>query len=378
MTNFFPLWTGSYYYTHYNRPVTIGYSAVYSSTQQLLNTSKDIFNLNSTVSQPLFTGGANLANCRLEKLGVDISKTDLETKKRDVVLSVREGYFSILTAQKSQEVAEQAVKQLEAHVKVAQAFFDVGIIPKNDLLQSEVKLAQARQTLIKAENGVALSKASFNNLLRRDINEPLRIVDILGYQPFPIRFEESLEEALRQRPEIKTVELKVDQAKEGVRISRGGFFPTVTLFGNYNRFSDEVGLGGTYPSDRWTIQTVATFTLGDWGKTAYKVAESKVKVTQAEDAKNQIKEAIILEVKGDYLSMLEAEKNIAVSEKSIEQAEENLRMNEERYKYQVATSTDVLDAVTLLAQAKLSYYSALNDFNIAKARLERSMGRMYP
>jgi outer membrane protein len=53
-------------------------------------------------------------------------------------------------------------------------------------------------------------------------------------------------------------------------------------------------------------------------------------------------------------------------------------MNEERYKYQVATATDVLDAVTLLTQARVNYYSALSDFNVAKARLERAMGRMYP
>ena len=88
--------------------------------------------------------------------------------------------------------------------------------------------------------------------------------------------------------------------------------------------------------------------------------------------------SITLEVKNDYLNMLVAEKNIGVAEKAIEQAEENLRMNEERYKYQVATQTDVLDAVTLLAQARVNYYGALSDFNVAKAQLERSMGRMYP
>ncbi len=103
-----------------------------------------------------------------------------------------------------------------------------------------------------------------------------------------------------------------------------------------------------------------------------------MKVTQAEDSKVQLIEGITLEVKNDYQIMLVAEKNISVSEKAIEQAEENLRMNEERYKYQVATATDVLDAVTLLAQARVNYYGALSDFNIAKARLERAMGRMYP
>jgi outer membrane protein len=291
---------------------------------------------------------------------------------------VREGYFNILTAEKLRDVAEQAVKQFEAQLEVTKAFFEVGIVPKNDLLQAEVRRANAKQASIKAENGLALAKSSFNTLLRREINTPLKVVDILEYKPSILRFEECLEEALRQRPEIKAAELIVRQAKENVRISQSGFFPTVNLSGTYGWLSDQFDLQSNPRSDRWTIQTLATFTIGDWGKTAFKVGESRVKVTQAENSKVDLKEGITLEVKDAHLTILEAEKNIGVAEKSIEQAEENLRMNEERYKYQVATATDVLDAVTLLAQARVNYYSALSDFNVAKARLDRAMGKMFP
>jgi outer membrane protein len=204
------------------------------------------------------------------------------------------------------------------------------------------------------------------------------VVDILGYKPPAIQLEESINEALRQRPEIKGAELQVSQAKEGVKIAKSGFFPTISLSWNYSRASDEFDMMGDLRGERWTAQALAALTIFDWGSTAYKVGESKVKVSQAEDLKTQLIEGIILEVKQDYLNLLTAEKNIEVSEKAIEQAEENLRMNEERYKYQVATATDVLDAVTLLAQARVNYYSALSDFNIAKARLDRATGRMYP
>ena len=183
---------------------------------------------------------------------------------------------------------------------------------------------------------------------------------------------------MRRRPEIKAAEITVDQAKEGVKIARSGYFPTITLTGNYGRSSDAVGLQGDITSERWTIQTLATITLWNWGDTAFRVGESKVRVTQAEDSKNQVIDNITLEVKQDYLNMVTAEKNIDVAQKSIEQAEENVRVNEERYKYQVATATDLLDAVTLLAQAKTNYFGALADFNIAKAQLERAMGRLYP
>jgi outer membrane protein TolC len=223
-----------------------------------------------------------------------------------------------------------------------------------------------------------LAKSSFNILLRRDVNTPFQVVDILDYKPSPYRFEESLEEALRQRPEIKGAELAVSQAKEVVKIARSEYFPTISLAGNYLRLDEEPGLQSEISTERWSVQALATITLWNWGNTSYKVGESKVRVIQAEDGKGQVVEAVILEVKQNYLNVLQAEKNVGVSEKSIEQAEENLRLNEERYKYQVATATDVLDAVVLLAQARVNYYGALSEFNIAKARLERSMGRMYP
>jgi outer membrane protein len=374
LTDFLPKWTGQYSFNRYSKAS----SATGSSGASSAIADKDVFNFSTSVSQPLFSGGSILANYRLEKMGIDLSKTDVETFKRDVVIQVREGYFNILRAEKFLDVAKQAVKQFEAQLEVTKAFFEVGIVPKNDVLQGEVRLANARQGLVKAENDLAVAKSSFNILLRREIDAPFGVVDILEYKPFYMGFEESLEEALRQRPEIKNAELKIEQAKENVKIAKSGFFPTINLTGSYNKLSEEPGLTGDLRTERWSIQALATFTLWEWGKTANKVGESRVKVTQAEDAKIQLKEGIILEVKEDYLNMLVAEKNIDVAKKAIEQAEENLRMNEERYKYQVATATDVLDAVTLLAQARVNYYSALSDFNIAKARLERAMGRMYP
>jgi outer membrane protein len=380
ITNFLPWWTGQYSWNRYNQPVTIGVTqAAIPGPGGRIVEDRDIFNFSTTLNQPVFTGGFNLANYRSAKIGVDLSKESLETAKRDLVLQVRVGYFTILRAEKFLAVAEQQVKQFEAQLEVTKAFFDVGIVAKNDVLQAEVRLANARQQLVKAANDLATAKASFNILLRREINTLFEVVDILAYKAFALSYEQSIEEALRLRPEVKTAQLNIDQAKEGVKIARSGYFPTISLTGNYNRFSDDFDMsGGVKFSDRWTIQALATVTLWNWGNTAFKVGENKVKVIQAEDSKTQLMESVTLEVKNDYLNMLTAEKNINVTEKAIEQAEENLRMNEERYKYQVATQTDVLDAVTLLAQARVNYYGALSDFNIAKAQLERSMGRMYP
>jgi outer membrane protein len=378
-SDFFATWIGQYSYTRYSDPVALGIRRTagvggIESTGQ----SRDVYNFSTTLGQPLFTGGLLSSNYRLEQLGVDISKSNVEIFKRDVILQVRDGYFNILRFEKFVDVGTQAVKQFEAQLEVAQAFFDVGLVAKNDVLQAEVRLANARQALVSAENNLALSKSSFNTLLRREINSPLSVVDILDYKPFPLTFEEALGEALVQRAEIRAAELSVGQAKEAVKIAQSEYWPTLNLRGNYGRSSDAVYLNGDLKEDGWTVVGLATFTIFDWGKTYYKVGESKVRVNQAENSKNQLVDNIVLEVKQSYLEMLRSEKNVGVSETSIAQAEENLRMNEERYKYQVATATDVLDAVVLLAQARVNNVSALADFNIAKAALDRAMGRMGP
>ncbi len=381
ITNFLPLWTGQYTLGRYNTPVFVGPVpiAIPIALPGVTGvTSRDVYSFNTTVNQPLFTGGLNLANYRSAKLGVNLSKASVETAKRDLILQVRVGYFTILRAEKFLDVAEQQVKQFEAQLEVTKAFFDFEKVSMNDVLQAKVSLANARQSMAKAANDVETAKASFNILLRREITTPFEVVDILAYKAFPLSYEESLEEALRLRPEIKAAHINIDQTKENVKIARSGFFPTVSLAGNYNRSSDWWTLEKGIQIDRWSVQASATFTLWNWGNTVFKVGENKVKVTQAEDSKNQLVDSITLEVRDAYLNMLVAEKNIRVAETAIEQAEENLRMFEEKYKYQLATQTDVIIAVTFLVQARTNYYGALSDFNVAKAQLERALGRMYP
>jgi outer membrane protein len=392
---FFPQWAGQYGYTWFSDSIQVGTQSATSivtppkPSSDLIGSATAVtvtipastrytFSVFTTLTQTLYAGGGLVANYRSSQMGLEISKANVEIAKQDIVLQVREGYFNILRAEKFVEVAKQAVKQFEGQLEVSRAFFEVGLIPKNDVLQAEVRLANAVQAQASAENSVSVAKSSFNNLLRREINAPVELADILDYKVFPMTFEQCLDEALRQRSEIKVAELAVGQAKENVKIVRSGMLPSVSLAGNYFRNSDQFFLNGDLKSDRWSISAVASMTLWDWGKVYNQVGASKVRVTQTEDSKTQIVEGVILEVKEDYLNMGVAEKNINTAAKSIEQAEENLRLNEERYKYQVATAFDVLDAVTLLAQARVNYYGALSDFNVAKAMLERSMARMVP
>jgi outer membrane protein len=336
----------------------------------------DTYEWNVTATQPLFTGWRLRALRELASLGVDTAKIRKETAVHDLVLDVKGAYFGILKAEKLEKVAVQAVEQLEAHLRVAQAFYDEGIIAKNELLQTEVLMAQARQNLIKAENSVELAKSFFNKLLRRGLDSEVNIEDILDYHAIALTLEQCLERAELSRTEIEELSLNILSAEKGVKLTKSSYYPTVALVGTYVREGAEPLLEADpgEDADIWALMVKAEWTFWEWGKSKSNVSASRAKVAQVKYLFRQLKDLIQLQVKEAYLNLREAEKNIQVAQTAVIQAEENFRMNEERYKQQVATSTDVLDAQTLLTQSKSNYFNALSEHNIAWARLERAMG----
>ncbi|MBN1614796.1 MAG: TolC family protein [Deltaproteobacteria bacterium] len=340
--------------------------------------TRDNYNWVIEGRQPLFAGGAIVANYQLNKLGAVIARWDEKTVVQDIVQEVRVSYFHILKAGRILDVARQSLEQLKAHRDLAQNFYDVGMIPKNDLLYAEVQLANGEQFLVQAENGVEMANSRFNTVLRRGIDTPVVVADMLSYRPFEKTLEDCLAIALANRSEIKSYALKVEQAKKAVRLARSEYFPSLSMVGNYARFGDDPDVAGSLYQDQesWYIMAVANWNFWEWGKTKNKVDFSRSKANQATDLLTNIRDQVTLEVKNAYLLLREAEKQVAVAKRAIDQAEENFRINEERYREQVATSTDVLDAQTLLTKAKSDYYNALGDYNISEARLERAMGLM--
>lgn len=374
VTGFLPKFSTSYTYTRLNEaPSLIPASDIATGT-------KDNYNWVIEARQPLFAGGAILANYQANKIGEDAAFLEEKAKNQDVVQEVKIAYFDILRAQRILAAARQSVEMLEAHRNVAENYFNVGMIPKNDLLHAEVELANGKQTMIKAQNAVELAKSRLNTLLKRRIFEPVEIVDILNYQPMKQSLGECLSIAQQNRPELKIAALKAQQAEKLVRIAQSDYLPSVSVVGNYTRFGDNPSVSGSDFKDMesWYVMAVASWNFWEWGKTKFRVDASRARENQAIDTAKELNDQITLEIKNAYLLLQEAENQITVSEKVIEQAEENFRISEERYKERVATSTDVLDAQTLLTRSKSQYANALGDYNINYAKLQRAMGTIWP
>jgi outer membrane protein len=373
-TGFLPAFNTYYSYTKLNEPPQVKFAG--TGFVPVITGTEDNYNWAVQARQPVFAGGSIYTNYQISKLGEEIARHDKTATVQDVVLDVKVSYFDILKAERLKEVARQSVDQLSSHANVARNFYEVGLIPKNDLLQSEVQLANGTQSLVRADNELEMARARFNTVLRRDINMPVKVEDILAHQAFAQDINECLKIAVENRPEIKSYETRRDQSGKAVDLAKSEYFPTVNLVGTYGRFGDQPSVSGSLYQDTesWSVLAVANWNFWEWGRTRHRVDAGKSRHSQSSDALSIVRDRVALEVKNSYLQLREAEKRITVAGQAITQAEENFRINNERYKEQVATTTDVIDAQTLLTRAKSDYYNALSDFNIARSRLERSMG----
>jgi outer membrane protein TolC len=275
-------------------------------------------------------------------------------------------------------VGEEAVTLLEALELDAKNFYEVGMTPQNDYLKAQVELANTRQQLITAENNLAVARANFNTLLRRPVNDPVAVRDESDYERFGLTVEECMAEAEKHRVEILVAQKRVEVRDREVALAKSDYYPSVDLQGNYYKVGTEIfvnGGPGVSDPEGWDVRAVASWDFWEWGRTRKGVEEKRRLAEQAKNDYLQTQDNVQLQVKQAYLKVIESEKNIRTVETAINQATENFRISEERYKQHVATSTDVLDARTLLSRTRFNYFSALYDLEIAKAALALAMGR---
>jgi len=377
-TNFFPTLSARYGYIRRDEPTVQKLIGQQGQATTVLINPEDEYNFVTSFTQPIFTGFALINQYKIASLGLDVAEISEKLTRQDVILDAKNAYYSILKSQKLMDVAEDTVKQVTAQKEVAENMYQVGMSPLNDLLQSQVQLANDKQRFITAQNNLAISKSQFNTLLRRPVNAPVAIVDILDYTPFEYDIEYCLDQANQNRLELQVADLEVQIAEKDYKLSQRNYFPSIDLTGTLTRRGTDWDVdGGEGIADKkfWDIRATATWDFWQWGRTRYGVKERLSRLSQAKYRKDEILDNIELEVKQAFLRTKESEKNITAVEKAIEQAKENLRITEERYKEQVSTTTDVLVAQTLLTDTMTNYYNALYDFKIAKAVLYRAIGQ---
>jgi len=418
-TNFLPKLNTSYNYTRLNEPPVFRTPetsislTTYDRRLNMVNAltipsvdipmgTKDNYAWALEVKQPLFAGGGILSNYLANRTGEEIARMEEVTATQDVIQEVMVSYYNVLKAQSLYDVAVKSLERLKAHRDMAASHFKVGMVALNDYLATDVEVANGEQNLVKAENAVEMARAKFNTILRRPLNTPVELVDALEVRPDNKTLEFCINEAMNSRPEIKAYSLKAKQAGHLVDAAKSEYFPTVSFLGHYELSGDTPGVNGaeysetfasaslpgrgnitvhgsqTKDRESWYLMFMLSWNFWEWGKTQHRVGSARSREMQVNYALANIRDQISLEVKNAWLNLRQAEKQISVARKAIDEAEESFLISLERYQESTVTTTTVLDAQTRLTKANSDYYNAMGDYHISLAKLERAMGNMSP
>ena len=371
ITSFLPTASATYSATTFDEMASTGRSIGLGAS------GRTMYAFQTQLVQPLFTGGRNSANYLLAQLGVDAADIQKIQSREDLMLRVKQTYYSILATEKALEVARTTVVNLQSHLNVAKNFYEVGIVPKNQVLQAEVELAQAIQGKTDLNRDLTVVKAQLNILLRQPVNNPIEVVDTLRYTPFPLTMEQCLNFSLDSNPELRLARNQVDSAAKNVDATRSEFYPQLGItYTNSTTGNTAKAHGGWSNNDsNWNVAAVASFNFWEWGRTKARVERSKVDLNRSVSSLVNLEDNTKLEVTTNYQNLVSAAKNIEVSSKAVISAAEDLRTVTERYSEQVATITEVLDAQTRYSEEQFAHYQSLFNYNLAWATLERSLGR---
>jgi outer membrane protein TolC len=324
-----------------------------------------------TASIPLYTGGKIENAIDQAKLSHKVSELEITATKQQLKLETSMGYYNVMQNQTLLEIAKQTMNDFSAHLHRVQQMYDTGVVPWHDVLQTKVRLANAENNLVKAQNNYTLAIYSLNKTIGLPLRSEINLTEPLKYQQYTFDLDAIIAYGLGHRPEIAQRQAYVKIEQTQIRIAQSEQRPKVMLTGTIAWDDDD--FAGTDNRD-WTAMLVTQFNVFDSGNTKAKIKQARSGTLAAQEQTRQTKDTISLEISDAYLSMTEAEKRIGTNKIAVEEASVNFDIAQRAYSAGVGTNLDVMDAELALNQAKTNYTNSLFDYNISKARLDKAIG----
>lgn len=330
-------------------------------------------------SQPLFTGFKLLSLRSSAKLNLNASEQDYSKEGNEAAFNIYSAYWNYYKTDEINKVVAQSLQQMENHLKDTKSFFENGLISKNDMLKLEVQYSNTKLLLIEAENNLELARIAFNKAIGIELTSQTKVAaSEQSYNYEKYQLADIIDEAINNRKELKSLAYRFEASKEGVSAAKSNWLPSIYLTGNYYysnpnpRFQpakDEF-------NSNWDVGVTLSWDVWNWGLTASQVSQAEQTKIQLETNLDQLKENIQMEVYSNYLNLIKTEEKVKVNKEALDQSFENYRITSEKYNTQLATSTELIDAETLKLQAETNLKTAEVDFQIAKVKLEKSLGRV--
>jgi len=323
----------------------------------------DDFNARGIVTVPIYAGGQNVARRQAATADAKAAKQNSAAVGNALGFEVSRAFLTVLKTRQFIHATEAAVNSYEGNLTVANKRLDGGTLLKSDVLDVEVRLAQAREDLVRARNANTLAERALRNLLGIEDGE-FTVADTAPVVGAPHSGD------FTQRPELAAARERVSAAQSQVRASKSGYQPRVSAFGSldYDYGWVTQGEGKSY-----TAGVMLRWDLWDGFATRSKAREASANLESAREEQRKLRLALDFEVEQARLDLKAADERLTVSSKTVEQAEESAKLTRGRFEQGLALSTQLIDSETALLAARVRRAEAESDQRIAVAALRKAL-----
>jgi len=336
----------------------------YSSSLNF-NDVPDVDNLNARgiVTVPIYAGGRNVAGRQAAKANTEAAKQESAAVRNALGFEVSRAFHTVLKTRQFIRATEAAVNSFESNLGVATKRLDGGSLLKSDVLDVEVRLAQAREDLVRARNANTLAERALRNLLGIEDG------DFIVADSAPIVSAPNSGD-FTHRPELAAAHERENAAQAQVRGSKSGYQPRVNAFGSLDYDYGWVTQGD---GKSYTAGVMLQWDLWDGFSTRSKAREAKANLESAHEEQRKVRLALNFEVEQAQLDLKAADERLAVSSKTVEQATESAKLTRGRFEQGLALSTQLIDSETALVSARVRRAEAESDQRIAIAALRKAL-----
>lgn len=338
----------------------------------------DAFVGTAAVEEVIYGGGKLKYAEESTRLLIDAAKLDADKSEEEIKYAVINTYYSLFKVMQSKKVVMQNLDAIASQLKQAQRFFEQGIVTKNDVLRFQLQQANISLTEMEIESNRKVLNYNLDILLGLGESTDLEIEDpeTLNNPVNPLRVY--IEDALAYRQDLKQADLQNKVAAVNIKSVKANLRPTVGLGANLYYINPS---GSFIPPSNQFIMPVTVGANISWNIGALWTNKNKLNNARIEQKDLAIEKEILsddvkTEINKNYQSYLLARDKIKILETAIAQATENDKLLESKYKNNVASAIDRIDAETLLYQSKINLELAKADAGLAYYTLLKSTGKI--
>ena len=326
-----------------------------------------------TVTQPLYQGGKTVSEDNSAKLTVTDSELQLQVERQELILAVYQAYYDMMLAELLVEVARESISNLEKLKSLNEKFLRAGTVTKTDVLTTEGSLYRAYVNQRFVMKLIEAARAKLNNLLSNPPETPIEIVRDYKQRSNPYSIPQIYNTAMTNRDEIVQATILIQQRIEATKVASAALLPNVAVKAYGLRTNDDWNIVDPEGNNNWTLTGTLTWAFNMF-KFNSNVKESREALNEKVFARQRLVQDISQNVKLAYLDMKTSERDIDDFRRMVAIRSENFRLFQMRYQQGDVSFTEVIIAENDYVNSKVDYYTALVNYRVNQAILERRMG----